>query len=178
MVELNKYKNINKALTDYIDSNSFKSKINIATNKNSFPIDYDNQSQTFIFKMAKDNFLKIGKTVFMNNNEKIYVSNGDIKECIAKAISNSYQKCFIIEHIEAFKILDKIIENGIKIASALEQKSRDKFSRWDYHITLVYIDGKPFVIEFDTVYRIDNNNEKHFRMARIYSFDEIKNKLF
>lgn len=176
MKSINKFSNINAALIQYFKQNKeFYSNIKIN-------ICYDqlikDKRQRNIYDIAIKYFSKIGSRCFKNNDEYIYVSNGDVKESIAKAISNSYQKKFVMEHTEIFKILDKIVENGIMIASALEQKRRDKFSRWDYYITLVYINDKPFVIEFDTVFRVDNNNEKHFRMARIYSFDEIKNKLF
>lgn len=74
--------------------------------------------------------------------------------------------------------MDQIIKKGKLIAIAKESKNRNKYIKWNYYVTPIYINGNPYIIQFDTVYRIDNNNENHFRVARVYSFEEIQNRLF
>ena len=176
--ETKSYSNINDAVYDYANSikNDFKSDINIATNKSLLPIDYSKQSQTTIFSKAKEMFSKIGKSVFKNNGEDIYVSNGDIKESIAKTVRNNDQKKLIAEHLEVFNNLDKIIENGKLIAKADETKNRNNYDKWDYYATPINLNGEKYIIEFDTVYRNDDNNRKHFRLERIYPLNEAIKK--
>src|SRR5699024_5122259 len=86
---INTYQNINCAIYDYVNNikENFQTDINIETNKTKIPIDYSTQSQMMI-KV----FSKIGKNVFKNNGENIYVSNSDIKESIAKTVRNTNQK--------------------------------------------------------------------------------------
>ena len=173
---INTYQNINDAIYDYVNiiKDDFRTNINIQINKSNVPVDYSTQSQTTIFNKAKESFSKIGKKVFKNNNDDIVVTNEDIKESVAKTVRNTKQKKLITEHIEVFSKLDKIIENGTKIASSTENKNRVKYKNWDYYATPVTIDGKNCIIEFDTVLRQDG--EKHFRLERIYSLDEVIQK--
>ena len=90
----NKQQNINCAIYDYVNSikENFQTDIDIKTNKTKIPIDYSTQSQMTIFNKAKEVFSKIGKNVFKNNGEDIYVSNSDIKESITKTARNTNQK--------------------------------------------------------------------------------------
>lgn len=169
----NKQQNINCAIYDYVNSikENFQTDINIETNKTKIPIDYSTQSQMMI-KV----FSKIGKNVFKNNGENIYVSNSDIKESIAKTVRNTNQKKLLSEHIEVFQHLDKIIENGQIIARGSETKSRSQYKNWDYYATPITIDGQNYIVEFDTVLR--DNGQKHFRLERIYLLEEVtKNRL-
>lgn len=161
---------------DYANSirDNFKTDINIETNKSTLPIDYSTQSQTSIFNKAKESFSKIGRKIFKNNNDNIIVTNEDIKESIAKTVRNTEQKKLLAEHIEVFNNLDKIIENGTKIASSTENKNRTKYQGWDYYATPIKIDGNNYIVEFDTVLRQDG--EKHFRLERIYSLNEAIQK--
>ena len=175
---INTYQNINSAIYDYVNSikENFQTDINIETNKTKIPIDYSTQSQMMIFNKAKEAFSKIGKNVFNNNGENIYVSNSDIKESIAKTVRNANQKKLLSEHIEVFQYLDKIIENGQIIARGSETKSRSQYKNWDYYATPITIDGQNYIVEFDTVLR--DNGQKHFRLERIYLLEEVtKNRL-
>ena len=173
---INTYQNINDAIYDYANSikDNFQTNINIQTNKSNVPIDYSTQSQTTIFNKAKEVFSKLGRSVFKNNGEDIYVSNSDIKESIAKTVRNTNQKRFLAEHIEVFQNLDKIIENGQIIARGSETKARSQYQNWDYYATPITIDGQNYIVEFDTVLR--DNGQKHFRLERIYSLDEVTQK--
>ena len=91
---INTYQNINCAIYDYVNSikENFQTDINIESNKTKIQIDYIAQSQMTIFNKAKEVFSKIGKNIFKNNGEDIYVSNSDIKESIAKTVRNTNQK--------------------------------------------------------------------------------------
>ena len=175
---INTYQNINCAIYDYVNSikENFQTDIDIKTNKTKIPIDYSTQSQMTIFNKAKEVFSKIGKNVFKNNGEDIYVSNSDIKESIAKTVRNTNQKKLLSEHIEVFRHLDKIIENGQIIARGSETKSRSQYKNWDYYATPITIDDQNYIVEFDTVLR--DNGQKHFRLERIYLLEEVaKNRL-
>lgn len=173
---INSYQNINEAMYEFANNikDNFETNINIKTNKSTVPVDYSTQSQTSIFNKAKSVFSKIGKNVFKNNGENIYVSNSDIKESIAKTVRNTNQKKLLAEHIEVFENLDKIIENGQVIARGSEMKGRSQYKNWDYYATPITINGENYIIEFDTVLR--DNDQKHFRLERIYSLDEATQK--
>lgn len=138
---INAYQNINDAIYDYANSikDNFQTDINIEVNKSKVSIDYSTLSQVTIFKKAKNVFARIGKNVFKNNGEDIYVSNSDIKESIAKTVRNTNQKKLLVEHIEVFSKLDKIIENGQIIACGSETKSRFQYKNWSYYATPITV---------------------------------------
>ena len=175
-IKLDSYERISDAIYDYAESikNNFKTDINIKRNKTK-NTDYSRELQRTIYNKAKDAFSKIGRGIFENNGEYIYVSNADIKESIAKTVRSIGQKELIAEHLELFAYLDKIIEKGVKVASAHEVKSRSVFKKWDYYVTPIKIDNKKYLVEFDTVIR--DNNEKHFRLERILKLKDIKKQV-
>ncbi len=174
---LKHYTKISDAIYDYAKSleNHFETNIEIKKNKKIHSIDYTKLTQVAIFNQAKEMFGKIGQRIFQNNNEIIYVSNSDIKESIAKTIRNNEQKKIIAEHMEVFSHLDKIIEQGIKIATANERKGRYQNLNWDYYATPIKIDGKKYIVEFDTVIKSEDS-QKHFRLQRIYSLENAIKK--
>ena len=180
MIKEKEYTNITDAVNDYIKSvkNNFKTNINIDTriinSENDISVDYINLSQGIIYNRAKTLFNKINKKIIRNNKQDIYVTNSDIKESIAKTLKNSEQKVLLNENIAVFSKLDKIIEYGKKIANAPELKNRSKYSNWEYYATLVIIDGIKYIVEFDTV-TDKSDNKRHFRLARIYNFNNEKN---
>lgn len=173
---LKTYSNINEAIYDYAISikNNFISNINIKTNENMASINYSEQPQTIIYTKAKEMFSKIDRNTFKNGIEDIYVSNGDIKESIAKTVRNIKQKKYITEQLEIFKNLDQIIENGKLIAKADENKGRYKYSNWKYYATPIIINNKKYIVEFDTTLR--NDGQRHFRLIRLYSIKEVIKK--
>ena len=110
-VKLNSYNGISEAIYNYVNSIKDNFKTNIIIRKNNFNgIDYTKELQSTIFNQAKKEFNKIGKRMFKNNGENIYVSNADIKESIAKTVRSVEQKVLLIEHLTVFSYLDKIIE--------------------------------------------------------------------
>ncbi len=172
--KLKSYTNIREALEDYVKEikNNFKPCVVIRTHKKK---DYTNELQTTIYNKAKEEFKKIGKNIFLNNGEEIYVSNSDIKESIAKTVRSESQKKLLTEHLELFSKLDKIIENGQRINFAPEVKARKKYSNWDYYALPIVIDGKKFILEFDVTLR--DNGQKHFRIQRIFKLQDIKKQV-
>ena len=172
--ELKSYTNIREALEDYVKEikDNFKPCLVIKTNKKK---DYTKELQTTIYNKAKEEFKKIGKNVFINNGEEIYVSNADIKESIAKIVRSIYQKQLLTEHLELFSKLDKIIENGQKINFASEVKARKKYFNWDYYALPIVINNKKYILEFDVVLRMDNI--KHLRVLRIFELQNIKKQV-
>lgn len=167
-----KQKKLNDLLADYslkINKDEKFSNIFIFTNqKNSF---FRNKLQTEIYNLAKINFYKIGKRMFINDDTKevIYVSNVDIKESIAKTVRNAEQKKML-----AYGVIDKIIINGKLFSRSLELKGKDCYLNWRYYVTNVYINNIKYLVQFDVVLR--SNAEKHFRIERIIQFNRILKK--
>lgn len=167
---------IDKKVGDYIENikDNFRADINIDTSVvtagNVSVVDYKNAKEVTLRNRAKQLFEKIGKKVFNNNNEKIYVSNTDISESIHKTISNVEQKQLINENLAVFSKLDKIIEKGKEISDSIDVKGRNEYSNWKYYVSNVNIDGKPYIVEFDTVLR--DNNQRHFRLERVYKINK------
>lgn len=171
-IKINKYQNITDAIFDCVNNIKNISYTNIKINKSIMFTDYSKELQTNIFSKAKQEFNNIGKNVFKNNNDIIYVSNGDIKECVAKIIRNTEQKRLLSLHMLLFSNLDKIISKGIKIASAKETKGRYQNLKWDYYIVFIIIKREKYIVEFDTLLR--ERNEQHFRLQRIFTLNSIK----
>ena len=169
--KLKSYTNIKEAIEDYVKEikNNFKPCVVIRTHKKK---NYTHELQSTIYNKAKEEFKKIGKNVFLNNGEEIYVSNADIKESIAKIVRSIYQKKLLTEHLELFSKLDKIIENGKLITTTFETKGRDFYENWEYYVTPIMINNQKYIVEFDVTLR--DNGQKHFRIQRIFKLQDIK----
>ena len=167
---------IDEKVKDYINHvrDNFETNININTDVvndiDTLPIN-SGMKQATIYKRARDIFNKIGKKIFVNNNERIYVYNTDINESIAKTLKNSRQKNRLYENMAVFSKLDKIIENGREISYSNDNKNRDYYKDWKYYVANVNIDSVPYVVEFDTVLN-DKDNKRHFRLERVYNLKE------
>lgn len=176
---------IDEKVNEYIkqNRNNFNSNINLSTdvvNKtNETPINYKVQNQGTIYKKARELFSKVNKKVFKNANQDIYVTNGDIRESIEKTLKNPEQRKQINENLAVFSQLDKIIENGKKISSSeLDNKGRNEYADYEYYVSNAYIDGKPYVVEFDTRLQKGESRkqERHFRLERVYNINEVGSK--
>ncbi len=170
---VNYYSNISDAIKDYVNEikDNFIAKVEIKTDKTG--IKFKNKSQVEIYKMAREKFKETGNTYFINNNEIIHVSNSDIKESVAKIIKSGYQKELLSKHLELFAHLDKIIENGIIIANANETKCRYQNLNWKYYIVPIIINNRKYIIQFDVVTKYVDN-QKHFRVLRLFKIKDIK----
>ena len=167
---------IDSKVNNYMESikYNFKSNIKIDTSIVQYGdkeyINYELASERVIYHKAKILFSNIGEKVFYNNLEKIFVSNNDIKESVDKTIKNVEQKKYLNENLAVFSKLDKIIEKASIISiSKNDIKGRKKYFNYKYYVSNVIIDGKKYVVEFDT--RIQNStgkDERHFRLERIY----------
>ncbi len=183
ILEENEHKNIiDEKIKEYIsnDIKDFSTNIDINTNVvkkgDIAPIDYKKQSERSLYKKARYLFSEIKKTVFKNNNQKIYVTNADIKESIDKTLKNKEQKQLMEENLAVFSQLDKIIENAEKInSSEIDNKKREQYSNYEYYVTKARINGKPYVVEFDTRLQrgVSGNLERHFRLERVYKINEV-----
>lgn len=102
--------------------------------------------------------------------KKIYVTNADINESISKTIKNVEQKKYIKENLAIFSQLDKIIENAEEISNSLiDNKGRTQYYNYKYYISIVEIDGKKYIVEFDTrLQKPEGKDERHFRLERVY----------
>lgn len=173
---------INKKVAEYVkqNANNFSTNININTDvifNGSIPIDYKMQSQRTIFKKARELFSGINKNVFKNDNQNIYVNNTDISESINNTLKELPQKRQINENLAVFSQLDKIIENGKKISTSnIDNKGRSVYSNYEYYVSNVNIDRKPYVVEFDTRVQEGSSGkkERHFRLERVYNINEVE----
>lgn len=166
-----KTKELQNAVQNYIEKtkNNFKTQINIP--KIESTLNLKQESESTIYKKAKDLFSNIKKKIFVNNGENIHVTNTDISESIGKTVRNGYQKELLDVNIAVFSQLDKIIENGEKILKNVpELKNRSKYQSWDYYATPIVYNGQKYIVEFDTVIR--NDGEKHFRLERVFPLNK------
>lgn len=172
---------IDEKVSNYIESikDNFTSDVDIdtsvVTDGNVPTSDYKNTKEVILRNRAKELFRKIGRRVFNNNNEKIYVTNTDISESIRKTITNPNQKNLMLENLAVFSKLDEIIENGKEISSsAIDIKNREQYSDYKYYVTNARVNGKNCVVEFDTRVQEKNNGmkERHFRLERIYEINK------
>lgn len=167
---------INEKVNEYIDTvrDDFKSDIDIKTQSinegDMVPFDYNKAGQSALSKKAKSLVDRLKTRVFKNNNEDIHVSNGDIRKSISETLKNQEQNKYKKENVAVFSQLDKVIENAKLLDIADEHKGRDYYSDYKYYVSNVYIDGNPFVVEFDTRMQDSGNGtmERHFRLERVY----------
>lgn len=181
-IENNKeYKSIiDEKVNNYIENNknNFVANTEIDTNIVSkgdiAPLNYKTAKQTTIYKKARNLFKNIGRKVFKNNLEDIYVNNTDIRESVDKTIKNPQQSKYMIENLSVFSKLDSIIENAQEISfSGEDTKGRKQYSNYKYYVSNVKIDGKDYVVEFDTrMQNFEGKAERHFRLERIYPIEK------
>lgn len=166
---------IEEKINNYIENikDNFITNIDIKSNvvqeNNESPINYKVQTEATIFKKAKDIFNTLQKKVFKNGDTDIHVDNADIKESIHHTLKDDTQKKLLNENLAVYSQLDKVIENAIQISEDSENKGRNKFSDWKYYASNVNIDGKPYVVEFDTTMK---DGERHFRLERVYKMNK------
>ena len=173
----NKIKN---AVNNYIENNKvdFSNKPKISTeNIQKNNIDYSKAKQTVIFKKIRDNMAKFKTNIFKNNqtNKDIFVSSQDINKDINSTLKNPEQKNFINEHIAVYNNIDEVINNAELITSSSDYKNRSEYDNWNYFVSPVNIDGKNFIVEFDTV-KNHNTGDEHFRLKRLYEFSNNKKR--
>jgi hypothetical protein len=165
---LNKYKNVTEMMEKQINNYDgiVKIKDNIEELKN---VNLDKMSSGEIKKLAIDIFEKYNnKKSFYNNENKIEVSNGDIKESIQKIFGNGYQKKLLNQHLKTFSELGNIIEHATLGSQNIENKennNRKENLLWSYYLDGLRINGNDYLFEFDVVSR--DNGENHYRVQRL-----------
>lgn len=129
-------------------------------------IDITKIQRNEIFKIAKDIFYNYNKeNVFINNGNKIIVSNGDIRESINKILSVYPQKELLKEHLQVFSSLSEIIGNAKLSSQEIECEGRKNNNIWSYYLYGVVINKEHYLIEFDVISR--NDGENHYRVQRL-----------
>jgi len=166
---------IDKKIKEYIsqEKENFTTNINIDTkvvsNTDEVLINYKNTKEATVFKKAKTVFKSLGRNVFKNGNQDIYVDNSDIKESIHHTLKDNYQKSLLYENLAVYSKLGEVIESAVKISDSNEMKNRKQYSDWEYYVSKVNIDSKPYIVEFDTTMKDGN---RHFRLERVYELNK------
>ncbi len=179
--ETTKPNKINEIVNRYINEtkNDFKSQIDIRTEMvneiNYNDIKNNKLGQSYLSKKAESLVDKLKRRIFKNNGEDIFVTNSDIKKSIKETLQNKEQNKYIKENVAVFSQIDKIIENGKEIAnSPIDNKNREQYNDYKYYVSNVYINGEPYVVEFDTRLQpgISGKQERHFRLERVYKINK------
>lgn len=157
---LNKYSNLEEIFKKEDMSNKNSIKLNL------LDIDIKNKKSNEIYHIATEIFNSYhNKKVFINNKNKIQVTNQDIKESINKIFNDRLQNIYLKEHLSIFSKLGVIIENAKLVNQTIENKNRSKYITWNYYFSNLKINDDLFLIEFDVVSRVDGEN--HYRVQRI-----------
>ena len=161
---LNKYSNVKDIFSN--ERNNYDGNVNV---KN---VDFDltNKTATDIYHIAADLFSNNhANNVFINDGNKIIVTNQDIKESINKIYNDRLQKKYLNEHLSAFTDLGDIISNARLVNQTPEGKGREKYNLWSYYYSGLKINNELYNFEFDVVSR--NDGENHYRLQRIEKAD-------
>ena len=157
---LNKYNNLEE-IFKYEDKNS-----NSIINIDLMNIDLKNKTANDIYHIATKIFKNNHKKrTFINDKNKINVTNQDIKESINKIYNDRLQNKYLKEHLAIFLILGNVIEKSSLVNQTIENKNRSKYITWNYYFSNLKIDNQLFNFEFDVVSRIDGEN--HYRVQRL-----------
>lgn len=161
---LNKYSNVKD-----IFSNERINQDGIVSVKN---VDFDltNKTATDIYHIAADLFSNNhANNEFINDGNKIIVTNQDIKESINKIYNDRLQKKYLNEHLSVFTDLGDVISNAKLVNQTPEGKGREKYNLWSYYYSGLKINNELYNFEFDVVSR--NDGENHYRLQRIEKAD-------
>lgn len=102
---------------------------------------------------------------FINDGNKIIVSNSDIKESINKINNDSLQRKHLKEHLLIFSDLGDIIEKSNLVNQTLEKKNRENNKIWSYYLNGLNINDSNYLFEFDVISK--DNGENHYRVQRL-----------
>ena len=157
---LNKYNNLEEIFKHEGKNN------NSIININLMDIDLKNKTANEIYHIATKIFKNNHKKrTFINDKNKINVTNQDIKESINKIYNDRLQNKYLKEHLAIFLILGNVIEKSNLVNQTIENKNRSKYITWNYYFSNLKIDNQLFNFEFDVVSRIDGEN--HYRVQRL-----------
>lgn len=164
---------INQLVSNYIKKVKYRFKSEISINTEILPdeTNYEKMREAELYCEAKKLFSKINRNIFKNGEQNIYVTNSDISESIHKTVTNSEQKKYMKQNIVVFSKLNEIIEKGKLISfDKIDKKGRNEYYNYEYYVSNVKIDNKPYVVEFDTRLQVGTTGkiERHFRLERIY----------
>ena len=122
----------------------------------------ENEVYHLAVKIVKNNN---DKNIFLNNKQRIIISNGDIKESINKIYRSKFQRIYLLEHLEIFANIKTVIKNATLVSQSTETKNRVDNTIWSYYLTSIIINKTRYLVEFDVISRKDGEN--HYRVQRI-----------
>lgn len=162
---LNKYPNVKEIFKN--EKNNYDGNIDISNNLNELNnLNIEKMTNTEIYHKAVEIFSNHHNTnIFVNNGNRIIVSNSDIKESIHKINNNSLQKKYLKEHLLVFSDLGDIIEKSSLVNQTLENKDRKGNKVWSYYLNGLKINGNNYLFEFDVISK--ENGENHYRVQRL-----------
>lgn len=148
---LNRYANIKEIFTN--EKNNYDGNIDVSNTINELEsVDVANMTKTEIYHKAVEIFNNYHNTYeFINDNNKIIVSNTDIKESINKINNNSLQKKYLTEHLLIFSDLGDIIEKSNLVNQTFEKKNRENNKIWRYYLNGLNINNNNYLFEFDVI---------------------------
>ncbi len=162
---LNKYSNVKDIFSN--ERNNYDGNVNVSNNIDELnDIDISKMTNTEIYHKAVEIFGNHHNTnAFINDGNKIIVSNSDIKESINKINNNSLQRKYLKEHLLIFSDLGDIIEKSNLVNQTLENKNRENNKIWSYYLNGLNINGSNYLFEFDVISK--ENGENHYRVQRL-----------
>lgn len=167
---LNKYANVKEIFAN--EKNNYDGNINVSDTINELEnVDIANMTNTEIYHKAVEIFNNHHNTnKFINDNNKIIVSNTDIKESINKINNNSLQKKYLKEHLLIFSDLGDIIEKSSLVNQTFENKNRGSNKIWSYYLNGLNVNNSKFLFEFDVISK--ENGENHYRVQRLEKIEK------
>lgn len=161
----NRYKNVNDIFIN--EKNNYDGNINVSNTINELEsVDIANMTKTEIYHKAVEIFNNHHTTYeFINDNNKIIVSNIDIKESINKINNNSLQSKYLMEHLLIFSDLGNIIEKSNLVNQTFEKKNRENNKIWSYYLNGLNVNNNNYLFEFDVISK--ENGENHYRVQRL-----------
>ena len=162
---LNKYRSVTEMFI--IETANYNAKRStIIKLKSIGEINIDKLSCQELYHLAVKIFKRYNnENIFINNDDKIIVSNGDIKESVNKIFSNPIQRNQIIEHLQIYANMGALIRNAKLSCQTYETKNRIDNTIWNYYVIWITIRKEKYLLEFDVISR--KNGENHYRVQRL-----------
>ena len=135
-------------------------------------INIDKLNSKDIKLIAKKIFKKYNdKNIFINNGNKIIVTNRGIEESINKIFNSKKQRAFLKEHLQIFSCLGKIIAHAKLVGQTKENKNRKNIVLWSYYFDGLIINNEKYYFEFDV--RTMDNGQNQYRVQRLETTKKI-----
>lgn len=160
---LNKYSSVMEIFNNIYNYNNKVLKLN----NNYLPdLNLVNIKSQEMYSLLKNVFKKYHyNNIFINNGNKIIVSNRDIKHTVTYIYKTPGQKKMLREHIIVIENLGQIIKHAKLINQSGSKDIDSEDNSWHYYYDNLNINNQKYVLVFDVVSR--NNGENHYRVQRL-----------